>query len=323
MALRTVRVLLQEPVALFEYGIAVEVFGIDRTADGVPAFDYAEVTRTPERPLRANNGVRLTVDRGLDDLVGADLVVIPAVSSGAAEALEAPHPDVIAAVRAAHERGAILLTVCSGVFTLAAAGLLDGLACATHWHLSDQLQAEFPQLTVRADVLYIDAGSIITSAGTAAGIDACLHLVRRELGADVAARIARRMVVPPHRDGGQQQFVDLPVPACSDDSLARLLDSVGRRLDQDHSVDSLAAEAMMSPRTFARRFRAEVGTTPALWLSRQRVIAARQLLEASDLSVEQVADRVGFGSSVVLRDHFRREVGVPPQAYRRSFAGVR
>jgi transcriptional regulator GlxA family with amidase domain len=181
------------------------------------------------------------------------------------------------------------------------------------------MQRRYPKAAVDARVLFVEDDGIVTSAGTAAGIDASLHLVRKELGAAVATRIARRMVVPPQRDGGQQQFVDMPIPACTADSLAPLLTWTTERLGEPHSISSLAERATMSERNFARRFAAETGTTPHKWLNQQRVLAARTLLEASDLTVEQIAGRVGFNSAVVLRDHFRKAVGLSPQAYRRRF----
>ncbi|MGY4721457.1 helix-turn-helix domain-containing protein [Naumannella cuiyingiana] len=320
MTLHTVRTLCIERISTFEYGVAVEVFGIDRSMDGLPRFDYADVTPDPARPLVTSSGSRLLIDNGLDALAGADLVIVPAGNTYLGRVSPPPPAEVLDALREAHAAGAIVLSVCSGVFVLAAAGLLDGQPCTAHWHHSEELARRHPDLDVRPDVLFVDNGRVITSAGTAAGIDACLHLVRRELGASVASAIARRMVVPPQRDGGQQQFVERPMPATGDHSLSNLLNDWLDRLDEPHSVRSMAREAAMSPRTFARRFRAEVGTTPAHWLNRQRVARVRELLEGSDLAVEQIARRVGFNSAVVLRDHFRREVGVAPQAYRRAFA---
>lgn len=319
MTLRTVSVILLEPVAVFEFGIAVEVFGIDRTEDGVPPFEFRICAREAGRPLRTKTTTALSVaaTHGLDAVEGSDLVIVAATPIREDEEYPA---DVLDALRAAHANGSMLMSLCSGAFVLAAAGLLDGRRCTTHWLYSDLFAERYPQVELLPDQLHVDDGDIITSAGTAAGIDASLHLVRRELGTAVATRMARRMVVPPQREGGQKQFVHAPVPECTADSLAPLLAEVAADLGGEHTADSMARLAMMSRRTFARRFAAETGTTPHRWLVQQRVLWARTLLEESDLSVEQVADRVGFHSAVVLRNHFRREIGVSPADYRRTFA---
>ncbi len=321
MALHQVSVIVMEPVAMFEFGVAVEVFGIDRRDDGIAPFDFRVCGVEPGKPLASKNFDPFTITplHGLDAVAGSDLVIVSATM---------PRPDddypeeVLETLRNAHREGATLLSLCSGSFVLGAAGLLDGRRCTTHWMYAEEMQQRYPEAEVDARVLFVEDGSIVTSAGTAAGIDASLHLVRRELGAAVATRIARRMVVPPQRDGGQQQFVENPIPECTADSLAPLLTWATGCLEEDHSVASLAERALMSERTFARRFLAETGTTPHKWLTQQRVLAARSLLEASDLPVEQIADHVGFNSAVVLRDHFRRATGLSPQAYRRRFGNV-
>jgi AraC family transcriptional regulator, transcriptional activator FtrA len=223
-------------------------------------------------------------------------------------------------VKALRETGATLLSVCSGAFVLGAAGLLDDRHCTTHWHEARQFQERFPKARLDADVLFVDDGNIITSAGTAAGIDACLHLVRRELGTKVANTIARRMVVAPQRDGGQRQFVELPIPECSSDSLEPVLEQVLDTIADNHTVATMAKLAVMSERTFARRFAAETGTTPNKWLSLQRVLHARRLLEETDLDVDAVATRSGFGTAALLRHHFHRVVGIAPSDYRRTFS---
>jgi transcriptional regulator GlxA family with amidase domain len=229
-------------------------------------------------------------EHGLQGLVGADLVAISATRQREFA------PEVLDAVRAAAASGATLLTVCSGVFVLGAAGLLDGRRCTSHWLTVDELRARHPRAIVDPDVLYVDDGDIVTSAGTAAGIDACLHVVRRELGSAVVNTIARRMVVPPQRDGGQRQYVEQPFPTCSADGLAPVLDWVLEHLDDEHAVSDLARRARMSDRTFARRFVAETGTTPHRWLTLQRVLLAQRLLEDTDLGVDEVAARAGFGT---------------------------
>ena len=313
--LRTIAVLLVDEFAVFEFGVVCEVFGTDRTDDGVPAFAFRVCGPAAGVPLSVDGGVQVVPPFGLEGLVGADLVAVPA-----ARQREVYPAEVLEALRAAHAAGAVVLSVCSGAFILGAAGLLDGRRCTTHWRHADQLAARFPLAEVDPDVLFVDEGDVITSAGTAAGIDACLHLVRRELGSAVTNTIARRMVVPPQREGGQRQFVERPVPACRDDGLAAVLTWALEHLEHPHTVSTLAARAHTSTRTFARRFAAETGTTPVQWLTAQRVLHAQRLLEDTDLDVDEVAGRCGFGSGALLRHHFGRSVGVSPTGYRRSFA---
>jgi transcriptional regulator GlxA family with amidase domain len=312
--LKTIAAIVIDKVAPFEFGVVCEVFGIDRTEEGVPAFEFLVCGERPGEPLATSVGAQLIPEHGLDAVGRADLVTVPAASLRD----EYP-PAVLDALRKAHERGATLLSVCSGAFVLGAAGLLDDRHCTTHWRHSKQLLDRFPSIKLDPDVLFVDDGDIITSAGTAAGIDACLHLVRRELGSHVANVIARRMVVPPQRDGGQRQYVELPVPECTADSLAPLLSWMLDNLRTEHTVAELARQARMSERTFARRFVAETGTTPNKCLTMQRVLRARQLLEETALSVEEVADACGFGSAALMRHHFNKIVGVAPKDYRRTF----
>lgn len=315
MALRTVAAVVPQQCAPFEFGLIHEVFGIDRVDDGVPAMDFRVCSAEPDRTVDFGTGMRLQAPHGLEGLAGADLVAIPASDSDTGQP-----PELLDAVRAAHDAGAVVLSVCSGAFLLGAAGLLDGRPCTTHWRHADELTRRYPRARVDREVLYVDDGDLITSAGTAAGIDACLHLVRRELGSAVATTIARRMVVPPHRDGGQRQYIEQPVPECSGDSLADLLEYLTGHLGEEHSVRSLARRAAMSERTFARRFVAETGMSPAKWIAAQRISLARELLEDTALSIEQVADHSGFGSAAGLRHHFIRRVGVAPAEYRRTFS---
>ncbi len=314
--LHSVAVLALPNAAPFELGTACEVFGIDRSDTGGPSFDFRVCGPTPGVPVRTKGGFSLVVEHGLEATRDVDLVVVPAYGAEPAPLGE----DVLQALRDAHERGAWLLSICSGAFALGEAGLLDGRRCTTHWMHAAELAARFPTATVDPAVLFVEDGRVITGAGTAAGIDACLHLVRRELGGAAATAIARRMVVPPQRDGGQAQYVDTPLPEA--DTLAPLLTWMSEHLDEDLSVPALAARALMSPRTFARRFRAETGTTPAAWVARQRVVRAQELLERTDVPVDEVARLCGLGSSAQLRHHFARTLGTSPQAYRRRFACV-
>lgn len=315
MPLHRVAALLLEPMSVFEYAVAAEVFGFDRTDDGVPAFDFITAGPGPHEPVALNTGGSIVPTHSWSDAVDADLLVLPA------SAIQEDYPaDLLEVIRSAHARGATILTICSGAFVLGATGLLDGQRATTHWRYLDLFAQRFPKVDVTMDVLYVDNGSLITGAGTSAGIDACLHLVRRELGAGVANAIARRMVVPPQRDGGQRQYVTAPVPECTADSLQPVLLHVLDNLAEEHSVASLARQAVMSERTFARRFSAETGTTPHRWLLQQRVLRARELLERSDASVEQVAADVGFSSAALLRSHFQSIVGTSPQRYRRAFS---
>ena len=320
MALSTVSAILIDPVAVFEFGVAVEVFGLDRSDDGVPRFDFRVCAVEAGVPMATKGvaGFTITPTHGLDAVVGSDLVIVAATQIRP----DGGYPrEVLQVIREAYAGGATMLSLCSGSFVLGAAGLLDGRPCTTHWMYADDLRRLHPEAHIDPRALYVDDGDLITSAGTAAGIDACLHLVRRELGTAVATKIARRMVVPPQRDGGQQQFVEMPIPECTADSLAPLLIWVVEHLAEPHSASSMARRALMSDRTFARRFAAETGTTPHKWLTRQRILAARALLEESGLGVEQIATRVGFNSAVVMREHFRREIGLAPVDYRRRFVG--
>ena len=314
--LTDVAVIALPHVAPFELGVLCEVFGIDRTDQGVPSPTFAVVAAEPGL-VPTSAGFSLGVEHGLDRAATADLVAVPAFPRGAAV------PEaVLDVLRDAVARGARVLSVCSGAWALAAAGLLDGRRCTTHWAYADELARQYPLAQVDPGVLYVEDGPVVTSAGTAAGIDACLHLVRREHGAAVAGTIARRMVVPPHRDGGQAQFVASAVPRCADEGFAPVLAWMLDHLGDDLRVSGVAAHASMSPRTFARRFRQAAGTTPAAWLARQRLERARELLEGTDLPVEAVARQVGYGSAAVLRAHFSG-LGTTPQAYRRTFAGSR
>jgi transcriptional regulator GlxA family with amidase domain len=328
--LRNVAVVLVNGFLPFEFGTVCEVFGVDRSDDGLPRYDFAVVAGEPP-PLRA---LDFTVQptHGLERLEEADLIALPAVSDqrfgfDAGRRARAPGvtrqfpEDLLEALRRAADRGARVLSVCSGAFILGEAGLLDGRRCTTHWRHAAELARRYPEAKVDPDVLYVDDDPVISSAGTAAGIDACLYLVRKEQGSRVANGIARRMVVPPHRDGGQAQYVTQPIAPSCDGSLRDLLEWMLVHLDQPLTIRQLAVRASMSERTFARRFVQDTGTTPQRWLIGQRILLAQQLLEETDETVDAIADRAGFGNATALRHHFRAWRGTTPNAYRRLFRG--
>ncbi|MBV2152069.1 helix-turn-helix domain-containing protein [Kitasatospora sp. SUK 42] len=313
--LKNVVAVVLEEVHPFELGVACEVFGLDRTGDGLPGYDFAIVGARPG-PHATHSGFAVDVPHGPERLAGADLAVVTASS------LRGGYPEpLLEALRSVVERGGRVLSICSGAFVLGAAGLLDGRRSTTHWRHTAALAERHPLTTVEPDVLYVDDDPVITSAGTAAGIDACLHLVRKVQGAEVARGIARRMVVAPHREGGQAQFVNRPLPQDDGASLAPLLDWLRHHLDEEATVEQLAARVHMSPRTFARRFQQETGTTPHRWLVGQRVLLAQRLLESTAEPVDVIAARCGFGNAAALRHHFGRRLGTTPLAYRRCFAG--
>ncbi|WP_040783083.1 GlxA family transcriptional regulator [Nocardia pneumoniae] len=307
-------VALVRPVqSTFELGCAAEVFGTER--GGVPQYYEFEVCTETPGPVPTSAGYTMSVSQGLSALESADTVIIPGWAP-----VEAPlSAPVRRSLLRAHTRGARLVTICSGVFALARTGLLDGRTATTHWARADQLQREFPQVRVESDVLYVDHGDVATSAGAGAGIDLCLHLVRQDHGAAHAALVARHMVMPPHRDGGQAQYAPPPPPA---DALDGLLEWAGARLGTPLSVGDMAAHLNVSPRTLARRFAEQLGTSPGAWLLSRRVTEARTLLEETDLPVEVIAARVGLTSAVNLRRRFRAQVGTTPGAYRRAFRVV-
>ncbi|MET9729954.1 helix-turn-helix domain-containing protein [Streptomyces sp. NPDC006458] len=316
--LKNVAVVLLDGVHPFELGVVCEVFGLDRSDQGLPVYDFAVVSAEGPTLTTHVPGFTLGTPYGLDRLDEADLIAVPAGNDFMAR--QWPSGLLDALVKAV-DRGARVLSVCSGVFVLGAAGLLDGRRCAAHWKHVDELARRYPRAVVEPDVLYVDEDPVITSAGTAAGIDACLHIVRKEEGTEVANAIARRMVVPPHRDGGQAQYVDRPLPAAPCDTVGEVLAWMERNLDEEVTVEQLAARALMSPRTFARRFQQETGTTPYRWILRQRVLLAQRLLEATDETVDAIAGRTGFGTAAALRHQFVRALGTTPNAYRRTFRG--
>jgi transcriptional regulator GlxA family with amidase domain len=313
--LSSVAVLAYDGVSMFGLGVTAEVFGCDRSAEGLPGYEFA-VTAAEPGVIRTDVGLPIIVDAGLDRFAAADLGIV--VCWDQPDVL--PPEPVLEALRALARRGGRVLSQCTGAFVLAAAGVLDGRRATTHWRYAARLASRYPAIDVDPGVLYVDDGQVITSAGTAAGIDACLHLLRLEHGAAVANAVARRMVVPPHRDGGQAQFVPVHVDEADDPAnLASLHEWTLQHLQEPVTVGDLAAHALMSPRTFARQFAARTGTTPHQWLIRARLMRAQELLEQSDDSIEQIAALCGL-SPLMLRRHFSRMCGTTPQAYRRTFS---
>lgn len=308
-------VIVQDGAEPFGLGSLVEVWGEpDHPEDQTPTFDFRVCTPRPGR-VRGRSDYDLLVERDLGATEDADLVCVSPRWN-----YDEYDPLVLDAVRAAHERGAVVYAHCSASFTLGAAGLLDGRECTTHWRYTDRLAAAFPQAIVRPDVLYVESGRVLTGAGSAAGIDASLHLVRTIFGARVAATVARRIVVPPHRDGGQAQYIHHPVVDVQAETLGGLLAWAREHLAEDLDVDTLARKAHMSPRTFARRFRDETGTTPHAWITRQRLALAEEMLERTSNTIDQIAADCGFGNAATLRHHFARHRGVSPASYRKQFA---
>ncbi|MGW0806067.1 helix-turn-helix domain-containing protein [Nonomuraea sp. NPDC002799] len=314
MALHRVAALVLPPQSTFELACAAEVFGIHRP--GLPVrYDFTVCAERPG-PVATLAGYDMAVRAGLAAVRHADTVVVPGWQGRDGTA----PPAVLDALRQAHRRGARVVAICTGAFLLAEAGLLDGRRATTHWRMAAELAARFPAVEVEPDTLYVDLGDVATSAGTAAGIDLCLHLVRADHGAAHAAQLARHMVMPPHREGGQLQYAAPPAPGHPPGSLAPILDWAGERLHEPLTVDDLAARAQVSARTLARRFSVQLGMGPGQWLLVQRVTAARALLEETDLPVETIAVRVGLSSATNLRRRFHTLLRTTPAAYRRSFS---
>ncbi|TDD24154.1 helix-turn-helix domain-containing protein [Nonomuraea diastatica] len=308
-----VTALIRPPQSTFELGCAAQVFGIERT--GLPTrYTFNVCTERPGQ-VATQAGYDMLVTDGLDALDRADTVIVP----GWLPADDPPSPAVVQALRRAHSRGTRVVSICSGAFALAHAGLLDGRRATTHWALVDKLAARLPGVLLDPDVLYVDHGDVATSAGAGAGIDLCMHLVRSDQGAWYAAHIARTMVMPPHREGGQLQYAAPPHPAQIDGTLAPLLEWVTGRLGEPVTIESMAAHAGLSPRTLTRRFVDQLGTSPGQWLLAQRIATARDLLESSDLPLDAVARRVGLSSATNLRRRFLNALGTTPGAYRRAF----
>lgn len=311
---RDVVALIYEGLCIFEFACATEVFGLKRPEAGQDWYRFATASVNGHAVTTSFHG-RMHADGGLKRLSHAGTIVIPGWPVDEDVPLE-----LVRTLRRAHARGARLLSICSGAFVIAATGLLDGKRAATHWRYADALAARFPAIAVDTDVLYVDTGQLITSAGSAAGLDACLHLVRRDFGSALANQVARRLVIPPHREGGQAQFVERPMATRERSSLAPLLDHLQCTLDKPHRISDMARHANMSERSFIRHFKAATGSPPAEWLTRQRLQFARDLLETSKFSVEAIAERSGFGTAITLRHHFRHRLKTSPIAYRKRFA---
>ena len=310
---RNVVILIYDQLCTFEFGIATEIFARPR-----PEFSdwyrCSIVTMDPN-PIQTQEGLQILAPDSLRKLDYAGTIVVPGWKQVGAQ----PPAAVAQKLRLAQQRGARLLSLCSGVFALAASGVLDGKRATTHWRYADALRTMHPSITVDPNVLYVEDDSILTSAGSAAGIDLCLHVVRKDFGTDIVNQVARRLVIPPHRDGGQAQFIPAPVSKRQEPSLAQLLDWLRAHLHQTHTVRSMARQAGFSPRTLARRFQESLGLSPHVWLTKERIRRAEELLENSAESMEQIAQTTGFGSAQLLRLHFRRIVGTTPTAYRKSF----
>jgi AraC family transcriptional activator FtrA len=316
-AIRTPSVvcLVYEGLSLFEAGVAAEVFAQPRPEVGRELYRFA-MAQTERGELRSQAGLRVRADGGLELLRDADLVVVP----GWRDHREPPAKAVVDALRQARAQGSRLLSICSGAFVLAATGLLDGRAATTHWRYAEAFRARFPLVELRPDVLYVDVGDVVTSAGSSAGIDACLHIVRQDHGFEVANLVARTMVTAAHRSGGQAQFIPAPVAMRPVGLVAPVLDWARERLQTPLKVSEMAAKAAMSERSFLRHFHEQVGVSPVQWLRRERVALAQQLLESGGSRLEAVAASVGFGSASTLRSAFKDLLGAPPSQHRKQFA---
>jgi AraC family transcriptional regulator, transcriptional activator FtrA len=310
-----VAIVVYDGVTVFELGVACDVFGEEWAAMFDVPWYQCFVCGISPGPVRTDSGFQILPAHGLDRIRSADsVIVLPTVSFKSVPA------ELLDVLRQAHARGSRIISLCTGAFALAGAGLLDGRRATTHWAECDELARRHPNVTVDPGVLFVDEGDILTSAGSAASIDLCLHMVRQDHGTEIATQLARQLVVPPQRDGGQAQYIEAPMPELDSASLfAGTVSWLQEHLDQPITVEDLAARSAMSPRTFARRFLASTGTTPYQWLVRQRVQLAQRLLEMSDLPIDSVAEKSGFSTAANLRKHFGRAVRTSPQAYRRTF----
>ncbi|MGB3352395.1 MAG: helix-turn-helix domain-containing protein [Mycobacterium sp.] len=321
--MHSVAILAYDGMSGFESGVAAEIFGMtelsERFSAGLVSPWYSVKLCSEQPEIRLLGGATVRTSYGLDDLAAADTVVIPSVSDVA----QPISPELVSAIRAADSRGARLVSICSGAFALAAAGVLDGRSATTHWIYVDLLRERYPAITIDPAPLYVDNGRVLTSAGCAAGLDLCLHIVRSDHGARVANDVARRLVIAPHRGGGQAQYIETPVPEpTTDGRIAAGMAWALENLDSTITLDDLAAQSTMSRRSYLRQFAKATGTTPIKWLIAQRIQASLALLESSSFSVEQIADRVGFDSPVTYRYHFVRQMRTTPSEYRACFTGA-
>jgi AraC family transcriptional activator FtrA len=312
---REVAVLAYDGLGTFEFGIAVEIFGLPRPELGPDWYRFS-VCSLKRGPVRATAGVSVTATHGLSRLARAGTIIIP----GWTGKNVIPPPRLVSSLRRAYESGARLVSICSGVFVLAATGLLNGRRATMHWRDAEALQAKYPDIRVEPNVLYVDEGRILTSAGSAAGIDLCLHIVRQDFGAEIANQVARRLVVPPHREGNQAQFIREPIRPATTGGLAPVLRWLESNLHQELSVTELARRAAMSPRNFARQFLRQTGTTPHQWLIHLRLLAAQRRLEKTNEGIDEIAGGVGWQTAATLRQHFMRHLRTSPTAYRQRFS---
>jgi AraC family transcriptional regulator, transcriptional activator FtrA len=319
---RKVVAVAYDGLCAFEFGIATELFGLDRPELGVPWYEYRAVAASRE-PMRALGGITISATHDLRYIRQAGTIVLPGWKSKDVE----PPPELLRAIRTAHSKGARVMSICSGVYVLAATGLLDGQPATTHWRYVEHLAEKYPSIDVQPNVLYIDNGQTLTSAGSAAGIDLGLHLIRRDFGSTIAGEVARRLVVPPQREGGQAQFIRYPTPstavlesnAACEGAIASTKTWVLANLHRELTVSVMAKYAHMSTRTFARRFVGETGTTPLAWVLTQRLRYSQQLLETTAKSLDQIATASGFASLETMRHHFRHALGTSPSRYRSTF----
>lgn len=316
MRANTIAVVAFDGISPFHLSVPCMVFGEDRSDSGVPKFELIVCSAESKRTLRTTAGFSVRVAHGLEGLTRARTIIVPSWR----DPKEAPPKALLEGLRRAHERGARIVGLCLGSFVLAAAGLLDRRPATTHWLWADEFARRYPEVRLDRHVLYVDDGDILTSAGTAAGIDCCLHLLREQCGAEIANLVARRMVVPPHRQGGQAQYVEQPVKkSATADHYAKVMDWAAHNLDQPLRLDHLAERARLSRRTFTRRFRRESGTTVRKWLLTQRLTLAQRLLETTDKSIDLIAEEAGFGTPASLRQHFAAALNTSPSSYRREF----